>query len=190
LRKWYLLFDPNAYGPEVAELLVLDGAGERLIPLVADKCSSAEAGRRLSEASANKLFPNSYSPQAAFAGLWLYFSCFEECHHIAQDLHTAEGSFWHAILHRQEPDSGNAAYWFRRVGTHSVYPRLFEATEEIVVRHPEAEFRPGAYWDPFAFVMFCERARQQPDSPSERAALEIQRAEWQLLFVYCARPRS
>ena len=109
---------------------------------------------------------------------------------MAQDLHTAEGSFWHAILHRQEPDSGNAAYWFRRVGTHALYPKLFDATLEIVTRYPEAEFRPGAYWDPFAFVMFCERARQQPGSSSERAALEIQRLEWQLLFDYCARPRS
>jgi hypothetical protein len=190
LRKWYLLFDAKAYGPNVAALLALDGDGERLIPLVADRCSSAEAGRKLGETSAEKLFPNSYSPQAALAGLWLYFSCFEECHHVAQDLNTPEGSFWHAILHRQEPDSGNAAYWFRRVGTHALYPRLFDAAQEIVSRHPEAEFRPGANWDPFAFVMFCERARQQPDSPSERAALEIQRAEWQLLFDYCARSRS
>jgi hypothetical protein len=185
-----LLFDPKAYGLKVAELLALDGDGERLIPLVSAKSSSAEAARRLNDASAEMLFPNSYSPRGALAGLWLYFSCFEECHHIAQDLNTPEGSFWHAILHRQEPDSGNAAYWFRRTGTHDVYSGLFDAAEEIVTRHPEAEFRPGANWDPFAFVMFCERARQQPGSPSERAALEIQRAEWQLLFDYCARPRS
>lgn len=124
------------------------------------------------------------------AGMWLYFSCFEESHRVAQDLHTAEGSFWHAILHRQEPDAGNAAYWFRRVGSHPVYELLFAAAQEIVARHPAAEFRLGPRWDPFAFVMFCERARQQPDSPSERAAREIQRAEWQLLFDYCARPRA
>ena len=160
------------------------------MPLVADKCSSAEAGRRLAKAKAAQLFPESYSPQGALAGLWLYFSCFEECHGVAQELHTAEGSFWHAILHRQEPDSGNAAYWFRRVGTHPMYTPLFHAADEIVKRYPEAEFRPGAYWDPFSFVMFCERARQQPGSPSEQAALEIQRAEWQLLFDYCARPRA
>lgn len=185
-----MVFDPKAYGPKVAELLALDSDGNRLMPLIADKCSSPEAGRKLSETTAPKLFPGSYSPQAAFAGLWLYFSCFEECHHVAQELHTPEGSFWHAILHRQEPDAGNAAYWFRRVGAHPIHARLFDAATEIVARYPEAEFRPGANWDPFAFVMFCERARQQPESPSERAALEIQRAEWQLLFDYCARPRS
>jgi hypothetical protein len=32
----------------------------------------------------------------------------------------------------------------------------------------------------------CERARQQPGSDAERKAIETQRAEWQLLFDYCA----
>lgn len=160
------------------------------MPLVADRCSSVEAHRRLSDADAAKLFPQSWSPEGALAGLWLYFSCFEESHLVAQELDTAEGSYWHGILHRQEPDSGNAAYWFRKAGAHPISDPLFEAAEEVVARHPEAEFRPGARWDHYAFVMFCERARQQPGSASEQAALEIQRAEWQLLFDYCARPRS
>jgi len=174
----------------VEALLALDGAGERLAPLVADRCSSVEAARKLNGSTAEKLFAGAYSPLAALAGLWLYFSCFEEAHRIAQDLHSVEGSFWHAILHRQEPDSGNAAYWFRRVGTHKIYGGLLEEAHEILTRLPEAEFRPGEKWDAYAFVMFCERARQQPGSQSERAALEIQRAEWQLLFDYCARPRA
>jgi hypothetical protein len=59
---------------------------------------------------------------------------------------------------------------------------------KILKRIPEAEFRIGK-WDPFAFVAFCERARAQPGSAQERAALEIQRAEWQLLFDYSARPQ-
>jgi hypothetical protein len=185
-----LPFDPQVYGSGVAALLALDGDGQRLIPLVADKCSSMEGHRKLSEAQASTLFPHSYSPEGALAGLWLYFSCFEECHAVAQELNTSEGSFWHGILHRQEPDSGNAAYWLRRVSAHPVNEQLFEASKEIVARYPEAEFRPGARWDHYAFVMFCERARQQPGSPSEQVALEIQRAEWQLLFDYCARPRT
>jgi hypothetical protein len=55
------------------------------------------------------------------------------------------------------------------------------------MRYPRAEFRLGR-WDPFAFLAFCDRARQQPGSSHARAAMEIQRAEWQLLFDYCARP--
>jgi hypothetical protein len=185
-----LRFNPANYGPEVAAVLAFDGNGERLIPLVADRCSSKTAHDRLSSGDPRSLFPKSYSPQGAVAGLWLYFSCFEESHAVAQDLHTPEGSLWHAILHRQEPDSGNAAYWFRRAGDHPINAKLLSAAEEIISRYAEAEFRLSTKWDPFAFVMFCERARQQPASSQERAALEIQRAEWQLLFDHCAGPRS
>jgi len=56
------------------------------------------------------------------------------------------------------------------------------------MRYPDAEFRTGR-WDPFAFVHFCERARLQPGTTQEKAAVEIQRAEWQLLFDYSARPQ-
>lgn len=182
-------FDPKVYGTEVRTILALDGGGERLIPLIVDQCSSDQARRRILEHNAGDLFPEARHPDAAYAGLLLYFSCFEECHRLAQDIHNPEGSYWHAIVHRQEPDSGNAAYWFRRVGAHPVFQDLFRAAEDVVERYPEAEFRPGSRWDPFSFIMFCERARQQPNSPSEHAALEIQRAEWQILFDYCARPR-
>lgn len=160
------------------------------MPLVSVGSCSASAHTRLNGLAAADLFPHSYAPEAALAGLWLYFSCFDEAHGIAQDIGSAEGSFWHAILHRQEPDSGNAAYWFRRVGNHSIFPQLCAAADSILSVHQDAEFRTGGKWDPFSFVMFCERARQQPGSASEQAALEIQRAEWQLLFDYCARART
>jgi hypothetical protein len=185
-----LPFNPTAYGPHIAEILALDQDGERLIPLVSGNCSSLEARSRLTGQRGADLFPQAFAPDAALAGLWLYFSCLDECHQLAQDIHSPEGSFWHAILHRQEPDSGNAAYWFRRVGQHPLFPELCHAAGEIIAQHPDAEFRTGGKWDPFSFVMFCERARQQPNSPSERTALEIQRVEWQLLFDRCARPRS
>jgi hypothetical protein len=160
------------------------------MPLVSGVCSPDAASSRLENQKAVDLFSHSQSPEAALGGLWLYFSCMEQCHGIVQDLHSADAAFWHAILHRQEPDSGNAAYWFRRAGQHPVFPELQRAADEILERYPGAEFRTGGKWDPFSFVMFCERARQQPGSESERAALEIQRAEWQLLFDFCARSRS
>jgi hypothetical protein len=185
-----LPFNSKAYGKQVAEILALDQDGDRLMPLVSGVCSSEEARSRLKNRKAADLFTGANAPEAALGGLWLYFSCCDESHEIVQNVHSAEGSFWHAILHRQEPDSGNSAYWFRRVGPHPVFRDLCQAAEEAVARHPAAEFRPSGKWDPFSFIMFCERARQQPGSPSERAALEIQRAEWQLLFDYCARPHS
>lgn len=159
------------------------------MPLVSGQCSAA-AKASLAGRKARSLFPKAAQPEAALAGLWLYFSCFDECHEIAQNLSSAEANFWHAILHRQEPDSGNAAYWFRRVGTHTIFRDLCAEADRIVARYPEAEFRTGGKWDPFSFIMFCERARQQPNSAQEHAAVEIQRAEWQLLFDHCARPKS
>ena len=135
------------------------------------------------------LFPRAQAPEEALGGLWLYFSCFDECHQIVQDLDSLEASFWHAILHRQEPDAGNAAYWFRRVGAHPVFGDLSRAAADILAKYPDSGFRNAPEWDPFAFVNFCEEAREKPASSSERAAIDIQLVEWQLLFDYCARSR-
>jgi hypothetical protein len=171
-------FDPTAYGDEVAAILALDGKGERLMPLAMGRCSSEQARERLKAARAALLFPESRAPEAALAGLCLYFSCIDEAHEIAQDISTPEGSYWHGIVHRQEPDAGNAGYWFRQVGAHPLFPILREKAAAIGV-----DF--GAVWDPFAFIDLCEKARLHPGSIEEQRALEVQRAEWQLLFDYC-----
>jgi hypothetical protein len=169
-------FDPKAYGPEVAAILALDGGGERLMPLVHGPHSSREAKAALEALARRKLLS-----EAALAGLYLYFSFWEEAHEIAQNISTPEGSYWHAIVHRQEPDAGNSGYWFRQVGAHAIFPALRKQAAQIGV-----DFGPR--WDPIAFIEMCERARQQPGSGSgaERMAIETQRAEWQLLFDYCA----
>jgi hypothetical protein len=40
----------------------------------------------------------------------------ETSHNIAQDIHSKDGSWIHAYLHRKEGDDGNAAYWYARAG--------------------------------------------------------------------------
>ncbi len=176
-------FDPHAYGEDVAAILALDGNGERLMPLAMGRCSSTHAFELLQSASAARLFPRSRAPEAALSGLYLYFSCLDEAHSLAQDIGTAEGSFWHGIMHRQEPDPGNSSYWFQKVGRHPIFPALWEQAAAIGVNF-------GPQWDPFAFIDLCERARWAPGSDDERRALEVQRVEWQLLFDYCAAKKS
>lgn len=172
-------FDPKAYGPDVAAILTLDCDGERLMPLSGAQCSSAEASALLKASSARKLFPRSRAPEAALAGLYLYFSCWAEAHEIAQDVDNAEGSYWHAIAHRQEPDDWNSAYWFRKVGPHPIFPALAKAASAIGIE-------TDSEWDPQAFIELCARARTLPGSQLERQCVEVQRDEWQLLFRYCA----
>ena len=152
-----------------------------------DSCRSPPRGadlpRRATESARpvrRQLFPQSRAPEAALAGLYLYFDCWKEAHETAQDIAGPDGSYWHAIVHRMEPDAGNSGYWFRQVGAHAIFPALRDAAAEIGVD-------AGPRWKPEAFIELCERAGQIPGSELERQAREVQRAEWQLLFDYCAR---
>lgn len=183
-------FNAQEYGPEVAGILALAGDGRRLMPLAQGTCCSAEARAVLSATPAEALFAGARASLAAMSGLWLYFSCLDESHRLSQDIGNADGSFWHGIMHRQEPDAGNAGYWFRRVGQHAIFPALNESAAEITAHYPKCDFRAGSRWDPFEFIEFVETARLRPGSEAEQAALEIQRAEWQLRFDYCAKPRT
>jgi hypothetical protein len=185
-------FRSAGFGPEVKRVLALDGGGYRLMPLAqpGPPANVAEARRLLSQADASRLFPRARAPLAALSGLWLYFSCLDESHSLSQQIETSEGSFWHAVMHRQEPDPGNSGYWFRRVGQHPIFPLLASAARAVVAAHPDCGFACGERWDPFAFIDFVEAARRRPGSEAERAAREIQLAEWQLLFHHCAEPRS
>jgi hypothetical protein len=168
------------YGTEVERILDLDGGGNRPMPLAPCGASSREARTELSRLTASQLFPHARAAEAAMGGLFLYFSCLDEAHKIAQDITSAEGSYWHAIMHRQEPDPGNSAYWFRSVGSHAIFPALREEAAA-------AGFNPGPAWDPFRFIDYFEAARRRPGSEEERIAMQVQLSEWQLLFDYCAR---
>jgi hypothetical protein len=176
-----MTFDPSVYGEEVAAILALHGNGQRLMALAEPTCSSGRALAQLNAGGAPQLFPRSRAPEAAMAGLYLYFGCWNEAHEIAQNITSREGSYWHAILHRQEPDAWNSDYWFRQVGPHPIFPALREAAAEIGI-----DF--GPQWKPAAFIELCEKVRALPGNDSEEKALAVQRAEWQLLFDYCARP--
>ncbi|MFO0222939.1 MAG: hypothetical protein ACK56E_06450, partial [Planctomyces sp.] len=74
--------------------------------------------------------------QCFAAGLLLYWDFAEESHQISQTMerrgNPRTADYWHGIMHRREPDAGNAGYWFRRVGDHPVLRQLGLVLEDWV----------------------------------------------------------
>ncbi len=174
-------FNPAVYSSEVAAILALEGDGRREMSLAGGPGPAEEVRRRIETPGAAQLFPQARAPEAAMAGLLVYLSLMDEAHELAQRVENPDNNFWHGIVHRREPDAGNAAYWFRRVGAHPIFPELREEAARLGVDS-------GSRWDPHAFIDLCERGRRRPGSAEEQSALAVQLIEWQLLFDYCARP--
>jgi hypothetical protein len=168
-------FDPAAYGPAVVALLtpprVSDlGPGTPNVavkPLLVRFDPTADLGGPVRDRE---------MARACLAGLWLYHDFLDESHTISQDLLSTEGSFWHAILHRREPDAGNSKYWWRRVGSHPVFAEL--ARDAAALGYPS--------WEPIGFVDACEEHRGT-GSATEATLKRVQAREWQLLFAWCYR---
>lgn len=130
------------------------------------------------------------------AGLYLLNDFFNDSHECSQSLegigrhHT--GDYWHAILHRREPDYGNAKYWFRHVGRHPSFADLATAAQTRVkpATGPVAEtlqrwqggLLPQGTWDPFVFVDLCQAAAN--DSELSRWCEQVQYDEMLLLLLW------
>lgn len=123
------------------------------------------------------------------AGLWLLYDFLDECHRLCQRIHTVEGSYWHALMHRREPDEDNSKYWWRRVGDHPIFPALAQRAAQLASSFSElpreaAWLRESGSWQPLAFVDLCASVRNS-GSFLETLCQQIQLAEWQLLFEHC-----
>jgi hypothetical protein len=159
---------------------------ERSIPLTRAAFARDAEARTIEDEGAGALFPAARDPQAALSGLMLLLGDWERSHELSQDNPSREGSYWHAIAHRIEPDASNAGYWFRKVGVHPIFTRLQEQARAILSESNPRGWRLKPEWDPLAFLAWCAEARAHPGGEEERAALAIQRAEWRLLFEWCA----
>ena len=56
----------------------------------------------------------------------------ERAHEVAQEIHTPDGSWIHAYLHRKEGDGSNARYWYSRAGKPAAHGNLDQEWRAIV----------------------------------------------------------
>ena len=141
-------------------------------------------GKRPGTQSVTELDGAKVSPLAR-ATVLLWHDHLDEAHHIVQDMENADGSYVHAIMHRREPDYGNAKYWFRRVGQHPCFNALAGEAERILAGEKALLNRlvAGGQWDAFAFVDACEQAAKAKLTREQGELLrQVQAAELRLLF--------
>ncbi len=155
----------------------------------------------LENVTPEELVPNASSPVDAIAlkaGLLQIHDYLEESHELSQSIEgkgrNRAGNYWHAIMHRREPDYGNAKYWFRHVGQHPIFEPLRKAVDAILqdsenssAQKVRQKLLAKSQWDPFTFVDFCQECAKGNDPAQTRIAEDIQWQEMRLLLEQTAR---
>jgi hypothetical protein len=127
------------------------------------------------------------------AGLFQIHDYLDASHELSQSIEgqgrRADGDYWHAIMHRREPNYSNAKYWFRHVGSHPIFAALAEAVDGILSQAETASAQTARQkllasgcWDPLVFVDFCQQCSRGQDPELTEIAKRIQWTEMQLLL--------
>ena len=124
---------------------------------------------------------------ACVAAVWLYHDFLWEAHDFLQKVPTPTGSYWHAVMHRREPDGDHAKQWFERVGDQPAYEPLQAAVAKVATQYdagPEAEFlvtQPS--WNAARFTDLVTSVLGGA-SEYEELCQEVQRIEFAMMFNY------
>ena len=131
------------------------------------------------------------------SGLLLLWDFLDDSHEISQTME-GKGSprtadYWHGIMHRREPDAGNASYWFRRVGPHPAMDHLgtqliawmseLKASPEML-QLAESRLLKSKSLDPFALIELSTAALRNPGSVADQTLRMVQYLEILNLLVW------
>lgn len=141
--------------PELFEVIPLDVAMNDLVVRRANFAVAQKVGEAVCLIAVAK------NPLLV-AGMWLYADDLEASHSVSQNISSAAGSWWHAIMHRREGDFWNSKYWYRQAQGH--------------------ELMKGLGFDPIELVDRAEAG--------DARAVEWQRAEWAALMEWSVKNRE
>lgn len=131
-----------------------------------------------------------YAHKCVEAGILLHHDFLDESHQVSQTLegvgNPRTADYWHGIMHRREPDAGNASYWFRRVGSHpalqSLGQNLMAWLEELRVSRPQLQLAETVLSkrmavDPYRVIELSQSALKSSGTDLELIVKHIQNLE-------------
>lgn len=165
--------------------IIIDKLKNRRPGLIFGKPYDQEVRDILQKTPVEELFSpekvrNKTFARAVVSGLLIWNDCEAEAHSIAQDIQTAEGSYFHAIIHRREPDIWNSGYWFNRVGKHPVFTLIYDFVASNANESIRGKILSTGEWDPESFNKVVEAFQNGKNSDTDEI-INIQHAE--LLFI-------
>jgi hypothetical protein len=149
------------------------------------------------ETAVSSLTTDHRNKRCVESGLLLLWDFLDESHEISQTME-GKGSprtadYWHGIMHRREPDAGNASYWFRRVGSHPALDDLgtqllawmseLKATSDML-QLAESRLLKNKSLDPFALIELSTAALRNPGSVADQTLRMVQYLEILNLLVW------